>query len=754
MQTKFADQHGVPGPIDPLDPFAMLNPRERERRVLDAARAIVGRLETLAQEQMGARIDIETRWIDDLKLYYGQYDATFAKKTRDEQRSTAFVKLTKNKTNGWEARLSDLLFPTDDRNWGIRPTPVPMLAAAAKEAAALAQKKVQEANRAKDQGDPAAAAGAAADAQGAADIARQSDGEIAEANKRCGRMQDAIEDQLMESHYAAQCRDAIRDGCRIGTGIIKGPLTANRLRSEWTAGEAGFTLDQAPDPSPEFVRVDPWHFFPDMSARRIEQAEFTFERSLPTKKDLRRYARKFGFDKAAVARLLEEGPPEVSDAMSNLRQLHAIADEADPTKNRWVMWEYHGPLECDEIVGLLRALGDDASAEAYRAGKDPLEEHRVIIHFIGGEVLKIAAEYPLDSGDGLYSVWNFEASETAIFGYGVPNAGNDSQRMINAAWRMMSDNSALSVAPQIVIDKAAVRPVDSEYSLRPLKMWEKTGDAIDGNPPFQVFNIPNNQQALAGIIELGKAFMDEETALPLIAQGEQGAAARTVGGMSMLFNSANVVFRRVVKSWDDDITTPTIRRAYDWNMQFHPDEGVKGDMQVDARGTSVLLVREVQSQNLLNIVTNWTVHPVLGAYIKVYPALEKTLQTMMIQPKDILFSQEEAEKRQAQASAPPEQAPPPEPPPAQEDHSLEIAKLDAETRRYVADMGKELKTMEIAERSGAMAEGSRARLEAKRIEAMSRERMKAADIGVEQQRADEARIRGEPPQDAVGRGIG
>jgi hypothetical protein len=40
-------------------------------------------------------------------------------------------------------------------------------------------------------------------------------------------------------------------------------------------------------------------------------------------------------------------------------------------------------------------------------------------------------------------------------------------------------------------------------------------------------------------------------------------------------------------------------------------------MQVEARGSSVLLVREIQSQNLINIITNWSIHPVLGAYIKV-----------------------------------------------------------------------------------------------------------------------------------------
>src|SRR4029078_3262834 len=156
---------------------------------------------------------------------------------------------------------------------------------------------------------------------------------------------------------------------------------------------------------------------------------------------------------------------------------------------------------------------------------DPLEEHRVIIHFCGNEVLKIAPEYPLDSGESLYSVWNFEKGETSMFGIGIPNVMNDSQRAINGAWRMMMDNSALSVGPQIVVDQGAIMPQDGNYTLAALKVWLKTTTIIGNpnNPPFQVYNIPNNQQQLAGIIELAKAFVDEAISSPTLHQGHAGA---------------------------------------------------------------------------------------------------------------------------------------------------------------------------------------------------------------------------------------
>jgi hypothetical protein len=321
----------------------------------------------------------------------------------------------------------------------------------------------------------------------------------------------------------------------------------------------------------------------------------------------------------------------------------------------------------------------------------------VILYFCENELLKIAPAYPLDSGETLYSVWNFERGETSIFGVGVPELIADSQRAVNAAWRMMLDNAALSVGPQIVMARDLVQPQKAgDYKLRPNKIWLTASTALSNAkvPPFQVFNIPNNQQQLNGVIELGRAFIDEESSMPTIAQGEQGSAPQTLGGTSILMNSANVVFRRVVKSWDDDLTTPTLRRAYDWNMQFNPDDAIKGDMQVDARGTSVLLVREIQSQNLLNLVTNWSVHQALAPWMKVRPAMVKALQTMMLSPDDLLFTQEEYDDNQEKAAEAAKQNPPPPDPrlqAAQETNASreKIAQIDADSREAVANKNYE-----------------------------------------------------------------
>lgn len=742
--------------------------RSNEERILDQSRSIIDRLDQLAQEQIRKKSAIEQRWITSLRQYWGKYDESTDKSLSGQQKSRAFVKLTRHKTNGWAARLSDLLFPTDEKNWGIQPTPLPDLVKAAKIAKDRAAQSVAGANQAEQQRDPRARDMMLEQANSYAQLHNLSEQQIEQAKEACKKMEKAIEDQLIESRYVIQARDMIEDGCRLGTGILKGPVTSSKLKREWVRDEGlpHWTLKTLPDPIPEAKRVDPWHFFPDMSARTIDEAEFTFERHLPTAKDLRRLAKKMGFSRAAVSRLLKEGPvrsqPENVDHLATLREM---IGEGEAVIDRYLMWEYHGALECEEVAILLRAMGKDDEADKFINNNDELEEYRVIAYFCGNELLKLSPDYPLDSGETLYSVWNFEKGETSIFGIGVPELIADSQSALNGAWRMSLDNGGLSVSPQVVIDKSQITPqVAGDYKLRPGKVWLRSSTSLNtpaNNKAFETFDIPCNQQELAGIINLAKEFMDQEASMPTIAEGEQGSASQTLGGMSMLFNSANVVFRRVVKSWDDDVTTPTLRRFYDWNMQFNADDSIKGDMQVDARGTSVLLVREIQSQNLLNVVTNWSVHQVLGGWIKVRAAMEKALQTMMVPPDDILLSQEEYDEQMRKAQEAAAKNPQQDPNAVklqivqETNQSREkVAEMTNQSRELVAETQLKSIILQLQAEHGMSAQEIEAKYGIEKQKLDSAERLKAAEIAVEDRRAEAARQDGQDEAAAVGKGIG
>ncbi len=730
-----------------------------DERIYDEnLKQIADRLSGLANQQVSAKALIEQRMIRAVRRFHGIYEPSDLLTMTG---STAYVGATRAKTVALEARLFDLIFPTDDRNWATEPTPVPKLSKEVKEAELRAQNAARQANEAEAAGDPRAQEIVEA-GQDEAGRAQAATAEIENCKKCAKLMQEEIDDQLVESQYPAQSRLMIHDACQLGTGILKGPMVNEKSRGRWLAqGEGGeHSLVQNEDVRPLVRRVDPWSFFPDMSASTIEEAEFTFERYLWTASDLRKMVKTHGFDPAAIRELLRERKPmpNTSPSLSNLVQLRALTEDSTASggiKGRFVGWEYHGPLESEEIAAILTATGEADLARQYELEDDPLREQRVILYFCEGAILKLSPEYPLDTGDTLYSVFNIEKAEASIFGYGIPDIMADSQDALNSGWRMVLDNGAFSVGPQVVLDKEAIEPVDQSWVMRAKKVWLRVKAAVPHTPdPITFFNVPNNTAALGTILTVVQQFIDMETGIPQPQQGEQGAhTTQTVGGMAILQNAANVVFRRTVKNFDDGIISPLMRRFYDWNMQFNPKAEIKGDMQVDARGTSVLLLKEIQASNLMLIVTGLMANPNIAPMLKPFPAVAKLFQAMMIKPDEVMTSEDEY-KAAMEAAA---QNPPPDPAQIQAESRIQVAQLAQqtaqlreETARMLAESHRQIALMEMQARGEISMEEMRTKIAEKQIDVEAGDRRMITEAALERRMAAEARARGDEPAGSGG----
>ena len=707
--------------------------QSEQKRLHESMMTIIGRLEKESDDRVGKRDIVEKRWLDDLAQFHGNYTGSLKSELTEARKSTLFINSTRPKTNAMASRLSDMLFPTDDRNWGIQPTPVPELTVEAEAAATgAAEAELASAEAPEDQQLQAVAV----DAKQRADTIQAT---MDEARKRARAMEEEIDDHLREAKYAAQARVIIDDGCKLGTGIIKGPVIGERNRRAWQqqdiVDEHGdvtgneFSLNNVEDPRPVFWRTNPWDFFPDMDANSIEDSEGNFERHLMNKKQLRRLARQPGFDKDALRSLLISGPQSsVPHYISDLRSITGAYHDA--TSDRFHVWEYHGPLTLEDMRDLATLKGKEGVLQDLSEfDVDPLDEIEAVVWFCQGELLKFGLHY-LDSGEPIYSIFNLEKDDASIFGFGIPYIMRDPQKAMASAWRILMDNAGLSSGPQIVVNEQIVTPQDGNWTLEPRKIWIRNPGAPKGEKPFETFDIPSQMEELVALIDLCKKNIDEETSLPVIAQGEQGAhVTKTAQGMSLLMNSVNVVFRRIVKNWDDDMTTTTIRRMYDFLMQFSKKEHIKGDYEVDARGTSVLLVREMQSANLLLFLGNFAGHAVLGKYLKQegLPALRRLAQTMMISADDIIKTNEEVAQDDADAAKAP---PRPDPEMEKIAASLNLETLKGENAMQLEGMRRETALIELAQTNNMELEKLKAMLFDKQQDRASGERKMAAEAAV------------------------
>lgn len=629
---------------------------------------------------------VDKRWIEDQDQYDNKDNVNKAASqmmTSVEQgypvttqmakphRSTVYIGLTRQKTNAAEARVADILLPTDDRNWGIKPTPNPVIAGMSKDEQAAVEPESGQPVTMPD-GSPARKK----------DVARAI---MQIATKKAEAMQNEIDDQLVQCDYNGELRKVIHDAAVLGTGVAKGPIVMNRTRKAWQSytDAQGHTVQQIQimdELSPATFRVDPRNVWPDPGCgENIHDGKGVYERKQITSKQVRELAKQPGYMKDALRKVLEEGPRK-SATFQELKD----EDQRSIARDTYELWEYWGEVDHED----LEACGVDVGE------KDALRTISACVVMINNTVVK-AFLNPLEGGDLPYDFFIWEKVSSSCWGYGIPHLMRAQQKVLNAAWRQMMDNAGVSSGPQIVIKPSVIQPADKQWQLSARKIWYATDDLDDVSKAFATFEFNSHQTELAGIIKMATELADQETGVPTIMQGEKGNAPDTVGGMQMLMNNANVVLRRLVKQFDDSVTRPHIRRYYDYNMLYNENEEVKGDFQIDARGSSALLIRDIQNQAFLNLLAAGA-NPVYGMYLDTQKLFEKALQAQHIDPAEVFKPEEEIEKIKEQQKQAAAQGPQPNP-------ALQVAQLraQAEMQNTQAQMQGDMQELQVRQQIAA-----------------------------------------------------
>lgn len=594
-------------------------------------------------------------------------------------RSTVFVGITRQKTNAAEARVSDILLPTDDKNWGIQPTPDPEGAQALEDNGHLIDPLTQQPvmvdalGNVCDPGDP-----------GAQPLKKKQVAQAAQwiAHKRAKAMELKIDDQLVESDYNAEVRKMLHNAAVTGTGVMKGPVVTKRVRKAWRdmAPDAGGKTVQAmevlEDLSPASFSIDPRMVWEDPSCGDdIKNGEGIYEAQKMTGRQVKELSKQPGYLPDQLRQVITEGP-KLSSAMVEARQvLDDHNTEADKTYWHWTYW---GELDPQDLV----AAGVDVTN-----AEDPLESFCGCVEMINNTVVR-AYMNPLENSPIPYDFFPWEKVQGSPRGYGIPYLMRSQQSVTNAAWRQMMDNSGITAGPQIVLRQGTVTPADGQWKLTPFKFWYAADDNTDVTKAFTAVEFESHQEELAAIIKLAEDLGDQETATPMMAQGQQGSAPDTVGGMQMLMNNANVVLRRLVKQFDDFVTKPHIGRYYDYNMMYSDEEDIKGDFAIDARGSSALIIRDIQNQAFLGLLQTAT-NPVFGPMVDMRALFTKALQAQHIDPADIMLTAEQEAAIQAKKAPPPP------------DPRIQVAQINAEAEVKIASGEQAAAQAEVQSRQQA-----------------------------------------------------
>ncbi|MCH8505366.1 MAG: hypothetical protein LAT50_13705 [Ectothiorhodospiraceae bacterium] len=550
--------------------------------------ALGHRLHAEFEDAKATRHQYEEQWLQDLRQYKGIYDSETLTRIQPG-RSRAFIRLTRTKVKTMDARMRDLLFPPGaDRNWSIDATPVAEIDPAEREH----MRQVIHSFRGEDPPEEVLQ-------KMAQDVAK----------RRASRMGEEIEDQLVEGKYINVCRKVIHSGNLYGTGILKGPLVERRVRRKWSGSYTDRVrrhfLNEKESLRPYFEFVSLWDFYPDLSADSLEDCEYIFQRHVMNRAELRKLGRREGFDDEAINKYIRENPNGDASFLYHETELRNIAgslDSANDRGRRYQLLERWGYLDGQD----LRDAGIEVAEE------DLDREYESVIWMLGPHVIFVDLN-PFEAQTRPYHTYQFEQDDVGIFVDGIAKIMRDTQVVFNAAVRATLDNAAISAGPQGEVNMDLIEPNEDPNDVFPFRNLKRRGRGEDARSPAQRwYSMPNHTKELINMANQFKQWGDEAVAIPSYTHGEQDkGVAKTVGGLSMLMGASQITIKDVVQNYDLGITRPFIEGMYHWNMQFNDREDIKGDFEVDARGSSSLVAKEMRAQQI-NSFRQSTANPVDG----------------------------------------------------------------------------------------------------------------------------------------------
>jgi hypothetical protein len=604
---------------------------EQRIAVLDA---IGSALASKRKDAIAARSQsgIETEWAEDEESYQGYDDANrheFANtaskpvidgKTRNDNGkvassgSTVFPNITQPYCDAVAARYADMVLPTDDRNFALEP---------------IKDNNIAPAPLPVPQPPPPPAQ----PGQPPAPLTPQDQARIAQArfkanNSRKAKLaEDQIDDWLQASGYNGEMRHVIDDSVRLGSGVIKGPVPTKRKLSKWVQGADGVSEMKVIDEiQPESLRIDPWNLFPDPACgESIHNGSYIFERDYITEKKLDDLRGLPGYIDSQIDKCILEGPGNRKEGGRNNKS---------SSKDQYEIWYAHIEIKADELV----ACGCEVEGK---------KSYPALMTMVNNHVIR-AALNPMDSGEFPYEIIPWKRRPGMPWGMGLARQLRTPQRMVTAATRRLADNAGLGSGPMFVV-RRGVQPENGIWEIAPLKVWVEEDDSTgNATAPVSAVVIPMMQVELTNIIQLGMKMAEDVTGMPQLMQGNQGSAPDTVGGMTILNNNANSVLRRMARVFDIG-QSAVINKYYAWMMEYGEDDRMKGEFQIVARASTALVERDIQSQEMVNVL-QMSLNPAYGKNPKL--AMNEYLKSRRFDPSAFDYTEEELAKMQSNQQPP------------------------------------------------------------------------------------------------------
>lgn len=605
--------------------------QEDQQATLAKLEAIAKSLVKTRDEAVTARgsSGIEDIWREDEEHYEGIDDLNRGEKASNYQSkppgqatpkaaantSTEFVNITRPYVDAAAAKVGDILLPTDERSWSLSETPVPE----------LIDKVMGNLPPNVTQGMQAMGATQEQQLGVQQQEALAAQQLLEKARTTAKKAETRIEDWHIEGQFHREVRKAIDDCCKLGSGVLKGPVPVNKKTVVYKDGK----LIVQEEVKPVSKCISPWNLYPDGACgESIHRGSYVWEVDFITAKMLSDLKDDPDYVGSQIDLCMAEGPKN----KTAITPRKTTDGKATDDKSLYQIWYFTGFAKRED----LEAVGCECPEGALIPA---------IFTIVNDRVIKGALN-PLDTGEFPYDVMPWQRRANMPWGSGVGRQIRTPQRIVVAGVRVMLTNAGRAAGPIFLMKNGVVTPANGKMQIEPWSFWNVGEDETtdDVSKAMSIITIPSLQKELMDIVQFGLHMAEDVTGLPLLLQGQAGSAPETLGGQQLVDRNASGTLRRVAMLFDDCITEPHVRRYYAWLLQYGDDDE-KGEFVIDARGSTALVDREVYKNEVAQLLQA-SLNPAYGLDPK--KTMAEHLRTTKKDPEDFQLSEEELQAQQQQ----------------------------------------------------------------------------------------------------------
>lgn len=589
-----------------------------------------------------AKVRVEQNLLADLRARRGVYsDGEIA----NIQQTTGglnivWAPVTDTKCRAASAWVHDVALPVGESPSGLESTPVPDLPMPMKEV--IVNKAIKQAQDVMQQAQ--AAGGGVMEPQEFRTLVLQLGDKLrvdAEktyvkiATQRARRMEKVIEDRKTEGNYYQAMSAFIEDFSTYSAAHLKGPTYKRNKTLKWGQG-------WTPEISNRAIQwwdcVSPFDCYPAPGTSTPQKGNF-IERMRFQRDELYDLKGIDGFKDDQIDQALLDYTEGRSEGW-----LWTESERQRLEQETSYMW-LSPPGVIDALNFWGRVPGWKLMSWGVKGIEDETKDYECNVLLCGRYVLYVALN-PNPLGRRPYRKSCYDAVAGAYWGRSIPNLARTPQMMCNGAACAMGDNMGMASGPMAWVHVDRLADGEQSMEIYPWKVQQLKSDPSQGvNPGMGFFQPNDNLVSLWNLYEKWELKADDATSIPRYTYGNErvSGAAATSSGLNTLLGQSAKGLRRGISDIDMNVIGPTTEDCFINEMLHNPDESIKGDCRVVARGAAAILIRaEAQNRRLqfLGLTANEFDQAIVGG--KYRAALLRETALAMGLPVDECVPSEEA----------------------------------------------------------------------------------------------------------------